>query len=156
MEWNHNTISHSHYITTLSQLCICRCIWSRFRLDNHCFCISRFSGGHTTFFAKKTIFEIFGCKGWFGWLWPVNKLHHKHSTASASYMYSICHIDNMIPLQVDLLFHVPWSEDLYIWQCSVASDMYMYTALYLAAPGAARSVARDVRCHRFIIHYYTV
>ena len=44
----------------------------------------------------------------------VNKLHHKHSTASASYMYSICHIDNRIPLQVDLLFHVPWSEDLYI------------------------------------------
>ena len=36
----------------------------------------------------------------------MNKLHHKHSTASASYMYSICHIDNMIPLQVDLLFHV--------------------------------------------------
>ena len=44
----------------------------------------------------------------------VNKLHYKHSTASASYMYAICHIDNMIPLQVDLLFHVPWSEDLYI------------------------------------------
>ena len=38
----------------------------------------------------------------------VNKLHNKHSTASASYMYSICHIDNMIPLQVQhFLFHVP-------------------------------------------------
>ena len=39
-------------------------------------------------------------------LMGVNKLHHKHSTASASYMYSICHIDNIIPLQVDLLFYV--------------------------------------------------
>ena len=41
-----------------------------------------------------------------GILCVVNKLHHKHSTASASYMYSICHIDNIIPSQVDLLFHV--------------------------------------------------